>query len=90
MKIYNNGHPTGQVSRWLWRLDDAYFLRLEGIDFRFGPGGIDVQPRYLPLLRIVKSLGTLRIDVSAPKQGVIRILFLRRKPFIWIERLKDD
>ena len=60
-----------------------YLLRLTGINIIYGRQ-IDVLPVYSPMIVAERSKGAFRLEFAFNMKA-LRIMFLRRKPFIYCE-----
>lgn len=88
MKIYVDRLPNGEYPKFKWKDGDRLFLVLDGINIHANKYLVEVEPVYIPVVRVERSEGMLAIHVRTDDQNFAALAFTRWAPYIQI--IKTD
>ena len=91
MKVYINGEKFTEFAKFVWKIKDAYLLRIIGVDLVSNDNiKLDIVPFYQPAFQVSAKAGQLVFQLMLSHERVLSFLFQARYPYIHIGKYDTE
>ena len=82
LQIYTEQMPYSQMEKLVWKIGNAYWCKLTGVNFSLRDNLI-VEPVYCPLVKIETGDGFIAIELHFWRIKSMTVFLYDRPPFIY-------